>query len=122
MNPKFLAQATFQGATWDYMAAFQTKAGRLINITVKVIATEKPIPEEMIFVMSNKQANEILNSNLPILIVVVDVKTNSIACNWVSKATVSHSSRLNGDARIRFPALKVDQGTVGKLIFDIEKM
>src|SRR5690349_18413059 len=82
LNPKFLAQATFQGAVWDYMAAFQSKKGKLINITVEVKGTENLIRDEFIFPASPQQVNQFVNSNLPVLILVVDVKTNSFAWNW----------------------------------------
>lgn len=122
LNPKFIFQANLQRAVWDYMAAFQTKKGRLVNITITVKATEKPIPGTIIFVMSSGRANQIVNSNLPVLLLLVDVKTSAVAWNWISEATVTSASRLRADVLVRVPAIKQSAETVRQLRAEIEAM
>jgi hypothetical protein len=122
LNPKFLAQATFQGAVWDYMAAFQSKQGKLINITVEVKGTENPIRDEFIFPAPPQQVNQFVNSNLPVLILVVDVKTNSFAWNWASRAKVVKDPHVRGHALIRLPLIKGRREAFHQLRAEIEAM
>lgn len=122
LNPKFLAQATFQGAVWDYMAAFQTKKGRLVNITVEVKPTEHPIAAVMAFGTSARQAEQLTNSNMPVLILIVDVKNNSLAWNWASKAKVEHHPQNRNHAVIRLPVIKGNPDAVRKLLAEIETL
>lgn len=121
LNPKFLAQASFQGSVWEYMAAFQGKEGKLINIAVEVKSTEAPISSEHIFPGPVNWMDRV-NSNLPILVLVVDVKTNSLAWNWASKATVIKDPSDPGRALIRLPVIKNSRQTAETLMMEIESM
>jgi uncharacterized protein DUF4365 len=120
LNPKFLAQATFQGAVWDYMTAFQTKKGRLVNIAVQVKATERPFDGVILFTVTARQAEQLTNTNIAVLIIVVDVKNNSIAWNWAQKAQITRHPRERNLVLIRLPLHLANANSIEKLRADIE--
>lgn len=121
LNPKFLAQASFQGAVWDYLAAFKGKEGKLVNIAIQVKGTEAPILSEHVFPGPPNWMGSV-NSNLPILVVVVDVKTNSLAWNWASKARVVQDPSVPGCGLIHLPVIKKSSETAGTLLKEIESI
>lgn len=122
LNPKFLAQASFQGAVWDYMVAFQTTGGKLIHVAVQVRATEQPFSAKFTFAALPQQVNQFLKSNLPVLILIVDVKTKSYAWNWASNAKIVKDPHLKGHALIQVPVITDEHGARGKLLADIKLM
>jgi hypothetical protein len=119
LKPKLLAEAKFEGVVWDYIAAFQTRTGRLVNIAVEVKGREQPIPNKLTFHMGPEQVKA-LDSNLPILILIVDVRTSSFGWNWAIKAKVITDPNVRGHALIQLPIIKDSKVAIRKLLADIE--
>lgn len=68
----------------DYMAFFSKSDGTPIAIAIAVKATQQEIKGH--YLLSSSQAQRLLNSNLPVLIIVIDVKSNNTYFNWIREA------------------------------------
>lgn len=84
---------------FDYVAFFSTADSASVLIGVAAIATEQEVNGDYSFQVA--QLKRLQNSNIPILIVVLDVKRNGIYFNWAQdaapekyKETLSKRSKL----------------------------
>ncbi len=68
----------------DYMAFFQKSDGTIVVTAVEVKATEREIKDRFSFPSS--QAKRLLSMNIPVLILVIDVKATTIYFNWIRDA------------------------------------
>jgi len=71
---------------FDYMALFLKPDGSPVTIAIAVKATEDKINGVSPFKVSDLE--KFKNSNIPVLILVIDVKRNQYFLNWAKNATV----------------------------------
>jgi len=93
LEADFVARSSFDVSEYDFLAGFRNQRGGINNIAVEVKSTERfegrtyPIPKE--------KYNRWAYSNIPVLLLVVDVKENRYFYAWASP----DASRSTGDAR-----------------------
>lgn len=80
LGPAFLSKPD-KGLKLDYIVFFQQPKKPLITIGVLVEATQKQIQEQISFYPI--PARWILRSNIPVLLIVIDVKHNEVYFNWL---------------------------------------
>lgn len=115
LKPLTLMQVTMHNTFGDFYAGFRTKTGRLVTIMVEVKATEKPVSGTFRF-----HGPE--SSNIPVLILVVDVKSNELFFNWATNAKVLSSSPRSSrtTSTLSLPVRKVTEDSKRELLAEIE--
>jgi len=73
-----------QEGPFDYLAVFTQKDGAPILIGIQVKATEREIGGR--YHLQANLANRLLRANIPVLVVVIDVKTNEVYFEWIDNA------------------------------------
>ena len=92
---------------FDYMALFPKSDGSLVTIAIAVKATEEEI--EGVYPFKISDLEKFKNSNIPVLILVIDVKRNKFFLNWAKNAIVSEKKEsLNSE---QFVSIPLRQGT-----------
>lgn len=69
---------------FDFIACFTKPNGSTVLIGVEVKTTQQKIDDRYPF--PAEQATKLINSNIPILVVVVNVKANEVYFNWIEHA------------------------------------
>lgn len=115
LKPEMLLHATPPNRFGDYFAGFRTKNRRHVTIMIEIKATENPVTGPFRFYGS-------ANSNIPVLIMVVDVKANEIYFNWLSKAKTVSGSHPSGrtTSTLSVPLRKATETTKKELLAEIE--
>lgn len=103
LNPTFMSQPT-QDIGYDLLVGFQNKLGGINTFAVAVESTENL--REKCFSVAEHKFLQIVRSNVPGILFVVDVKQNQIYYAWLSAAYESKSkaisiplSELNAEAK-----------------------
>jgi len=92
---------------FDYMALFLKPDGSPITIAIAVKATEEEI--EGVYPFKVSDLEKFKNSNIPVLILVIDVKRNKFFLNWAENAIVpEQKDSLNSE---QFVSVVLLQGT-----------
>jgi hypothetical protein len=92
---------------FDYMALFPKSDGSLVTIAIAVTATEEEIQGAYPFKVSDLE--KFKNSNIPVLILVIDVKRNKFFLSWAKNAIVpEEKNSLNLE---QFVSVTLRQGT-----------
>ena len=76
----------------DYMAFFQKADGTIVVTAVEVKATEREIKDRYSY--SSAQAKRLLSMNIPVLILVIDVKATTVYFNWIRNAISSDQREM----------------------------
>ena len=83
LNPEFVARSTADDFAFDFLVGFTNKEGGVNTCAVEVKATEKrPIASR--FPVSRELFNRLTHSNIPLMLLVVDVKRNELFYAWPS--------------------------------------
>ncbi|MEB3228005.1 MAG: hypothetical protein VKJ27_06445 [Synechocystis sp.] len=86
----------------DYMALFSKPSSGLITIAMTVKPTEEDIQGAYPIQISELQ--KLKNSNIPVLILVIDVKRNHYFFNWVNEvAQFDETEVINSDQSLLIP-------------------
>lgn len=93
LEPDYLGKPNSPSAPYDMIATFERPDGGLISIAIEVKGTEKPLADPFRVLLSRSQMHAVEKSNIPFVIVVVDVKTNDIGFNWANRL-------VNRDGRV----------------------
>jgi hypothetical protein len=89
------------------MALFPKSDGSLVTIAIAVTATEEEIQGAYPFKVSDLE--KFKNSNIPVLILVIDVKRNKFFLSWAKNAIVpEEKNSLNLE---QFVSVTLRQGT-----------
>ena len=121
LQPSMLTRILANRPFGDFYAVFRTKMSRSVTISVEVKATEKPITGDFRFRAPIRAAEAMRNSNIPMLLLVVDVKANEIYFNWASKAKEeSHSPSPTRISTLTIPVRKATEASKKKLLEEIE--
>lgn len=92
LGPEFVARSTADDFAFDFLVGFANKDGGVNTYAVEVKATEKPIKDT--FCVPRDLFNRLAHSNIPLILLVVDVKRNQLYYAWPPKDNdVKHSSR-----------------------------
>jgi hypothetical protein len=84
IHPSSVIKNKIPGPPFDFLAMFMRPDDSPVVIGVEVKATQHEISGAYPF--PAKQAVRLLHSNIPILILVIDVKSNDIWFNWIRDA------------------------------------
>lgn len=119
LNPPFLAQASYQGNRWDYIATFKTRSNANIVITVDVVATDAPVTNEFTFYAQPHWVRALDNEGDKLLILVVNVMTDEVYWGWANAAKIVRDPTMKGAAFVRLPVVKSSESTREKLVTGI---
>lgn len=82
LEPKQVSSLQNQDIGFDYIVFFTKADGSTSTVAVEVKSTEKEIIGGR-YSLPTSSIEKLLNSNLPVLIIVVNVKSNEIYFNWI---------------------------------------
>ena len=120
LHPFFLAQASYQGNRWDYIATFRTKSNPNYVVTVDVMGTDAPIGSEYIFPAAPHWLRAWNNDRDNLLILVLNVRNDEVAWAWANTARIVNDPSVKGAALMRLPMVKSTEATKAKLLADIK--
>jgi len=81
LNPEFVARATGD-VGYDFLVGVRNSRGGVNNISVVVRTTERLVQNR--FSLRREQYKRFAYSNIPVLLIVVDVKHNRFFYSWIS--------------------------------------
>ena len=109
-NPSFVAKPTTDFG-YDFFVGFPNADGGINNYAVEVKATERQVPSR--FRMKTSLYERLAYSNIPALLLVVDVKQNRMFYAWLTpEATQSR----NEAQTVSIPVTEVDDAAKEKLL------
>lgn len=85
LAPEFVAQPTTEDFGFDFLIGFANKEGGVNTYAVEVKATEQPVRDA--FRVRRDLFNRLVHSNIPLILLVVDVKHNLLYFSWPSPDT-----------------------------------
>lgn len=103
LEPEFVAQSTADDFAFDFLIGFANKDGGVNTYAVEVKATDKPIKDT--YRVPRELFNRLTHSNIPLILLVVDVKQNALFYAWPSQdgdVTPSVST-------VALPLIRVDE-------------
>lgn len=80
LKPRFVAQATMSDFVFDFFLGFSNSQGGINICAVEVKSTERPLKGH--YIMRAKQYQILANTNIPVLLLIVDVKENVFYYVW----------------------------------------
>lgn len=80
LQPRFVARVTNSDFVFDFLISFLNTQGGINTFAVKVKSTEQPVNGK--FNLQRALYKTLANSNLPVLLLVVDVKQNQFYYAW----------------------------------------
>lgn len=103
LNPTFVAKPTSDFG-YDFYLGFQNANGGINNYAVQVKATSRPVPSR--FPLHTKLYKLLTHSNIPALLIVVDVKQNKLFYAWLSPEMSKNVQETK--TTIRIPVTEVN--------------
>jgi hypothetical protein len=94
---------------YDFLVVFKNSKGGMNTFGVEVKATEKPVPSR--FVIDKQTYGYLVNSTIPGLLLVADVKRNKLFYAWPPQLDAGH----NGSRSIDVPLVQIDSETRAEL-------
>ncbi len=101
LGPPFVAKPTTDFG-YDFFVGFSNVDGGINNYAVQVKATERPVPSR--FPIQTTLYERLAHSNIPALLIVVDVKQNRLFYAWLTP----ECERRRGVHTIMIPVKEVD--------------
>jgi len=102
LNPEYVAQPV-PHVGYDLLVGFANSRGGINNYIVEVKSTERPVSS--LFPLQTKIYNRLANSNIPALLLVVDVKQNQVFYGWLRPEDFEGGSDIN---TVMIPVTAVD--------------
>lgn len=112
LSPQFLVRPVEPDFLFDFMMGFANPNGGVNTIVVEVKAVERPVADE--YVLSQALYEKLANSNVPAILLVVDVKLKQFYFAWLN----DHKARrkpANGTT-VRVPMTLINESTRAELI------
>jgi hypothetical protein len=109
LEAEFVAQAAMTDFVFDFFIGFPNPEGGINTFAVEVKSTERPINGS--FAIPANVYRRLAHSNIPVLLLVIDVKDNVIYYAWPG----DHPD-LTGLNSVKIPVVRVDSGTKQTLI------
>lgn len=82
LGPHYLAQASGPGSPFDFLATFVAPDGTSKSIGIEVKATQREFGSQFPLLSPENVIRGWRNSNIPVLLLVVDVKRSRFFFNW----------------------------------------
>jgi len=105
LKPVSVARGGKDGGV-DYLATFKTPNQGLRVIAVEVKATERPVKDN--YSLKADLVSRLSTANVPVLILVVNVKSNEIYYTW-ARGAAALSSQNAGKRTWRVPVKRADE-------------
>ena len=90
LKPSILARPT-DDFGYDFLVGFQNTKGGINNYIVEVKATENPLPPR--FLIQKKLYDRLAHSNIPGILLVVDIKQNRLAYALFEPKQAKHNTK-----------------------------
>lgn len=103
LNPSFVAKPTSDFG-YDFYLGFQNANGGINNYAVQVKATSRPVSSR--FPLNTNLFKFLTHSNIPALLIVVDVKQNKLFYAWLTPEMGDVGQK--GKKMIRIPVTEVN--------------
>ncbi len=113
LNPSFVAKPTSDFG-YDFFVGFPNTSGGINNYAVQIKATERPVPSR--FPVQTTLFEHLAHSNIPAMLIVVDVKQNRIFYAWL---TPEDAGERREARTIRIPVTEVDDVVKEKLRYQL---
>lgn len=98
----FVARPNFNDIVFDFIVGFKNKKGGINTTAVEVKSTSRPVTNS--FVIKKKLYNNLAHSNIPAILLVVDVKNNQLYYSWPSE----HQGASSLKDSVRIPVSIID--------------
>lgn len=105
LEPKFLARPT-RDLGFDFLVGFQNPEGGVNTFAVEVKGTDHSISSS--FSVDKRLVRRLANSNLPGLLLAVDVKQNKLFYAWPNR---SNAALYSGTGKISLPVIEINEAT-----------
>ncbi len=102
LNADYVAQPA-SNAGYDFLVGFANTRGGTNNYIVEVKATERPVTS--LFPLETKLYKRLANSNIPALLLVVDVKGNQVFYGRIRPESIEGQRDIN---IVKIPVIAVD--------------
>jgi len=102
LNPSFVAKPTTDFG-YEFFVGFPNSDGGINNYAVEVKATERPVPSSV--PISTAIYERLTHSNIPALLLVIDVKQNRLFYSWLKSESTGGSRKVN---TIMVPVKEID--------------
>jgi hypothetical protein len=103
LEPEFLAKAPSENFAFDFLIGFLNEDGGFNSFAVEVKATETPVSGE--YSVKRNLFRKMANSNIPVLLLVIDVKRNELFFAWPEEETVTQV----GNDSVAITLKKIDE-------------
>jgi hypothetical protein len=107
---------------FDFLATFRKPGGMTRTVAVEVMATENAVESPLKVNMSVAKATQMRHSNIPVLLLVVDVKRSRVFHTWADIIQEAGTSR-KGTRRSFYIPLRTDTpdhlGELKREIFEL---
>lgn len=102
LNPSFVAKPTSDFG-YDFFIGVPNTHGGINNYAVELKATERPVAAH--FPVNASLYERLANSNIPALLLVVDVKQNRLFYAWLSSKNLKREAKAR---TIKIPVTEID--------------
>ena len=116
LGTAYIAKSSAPDFPFDFFIGFRTDQGGLNTYAVEVKATEQPV--EGRYALQRPMVDYLTKSNIPVLLLVVDVKRNRLYYtlgNAIAKAPRSNGKQLT----LRVPVIEIDDTVKAALRSDL---
>ncbi|MFP4031337.1 MAG: hypothetical protein ACLFRG_05275 [Desulfococcaceae bacterium] len=103
LEPEFLAKAPSENFAFDFLIGFLNEEGGFNSFAVEVKATETPVSGE--YSVKRNLFRKMANSNIPVLLLVIDVKRNELFFAWPEEGNIAKADR----GSVVIPLKKIDE-------------
>lgn len=109
LNPSFVAKPT-SDLGYDFFIGFPNLHGGINNYAVEVKATDRPVPSR--FPLETRLYQRLAHSNIPALLIVVDVKQNRVFYAWLTNKETEQQDNAH---IIKIPVTEVNDAVKEEL-------
>jgi hypothetical protein len=109
LKPRFIAHGGFDSESFDFLVGIPNEAGGVNSFAVEVKSTEQPVEDNLR--VSREVFERFTQSNIPVLLLVVDVKQNTISYALVG----SNADVVAGTRIVEIPIKRVDGASKRKI-------
>lgn len=103
LEPSFVAKPTSDFG-FDLFVGFQNKIGGINSYAIEVKGTDNPISSK--YRMHASTFKRLANSNIPALLLVVDVKENNLFYSWIEREAVQEHE---GKVSFSLPVIELNE-------------
>ena len=106
LKPEFLVRSprSTQEFGFDFLIGFPNPKGGINNVGVEVKATEKPVADR--YTVARPVYDRWVNSNIPILLLVIDVKRNRFYFGIPSQINSAQPAK---SAKVKLPLVEINE-------------